>query len=153
MNTLPTLVIFLTAALTGALAGAGVTFLANWFIMKSRQKWDEQQYLVGLVRTLCKELLILTARYNQMNSTSTEAKILSAEIIVHIDLIAKFIDDNLTQDANIQKAMKSVMSLTEGDFATTRRLADADWTAKSIRTITQLHFSLLNAKPKKRKQS
>ena len=153
MNTLPTLVIFLTAALTGALAGAGVTFLANWFIMESRQKWDEQQYLVGLVRTLCKELLILTTRYNQMNSTSTEAKILSAEIIVHIDLIAKFIDDNLTQDANIQKAMKSVMSLTEGDFATTRRLADADWTAKSIRTITQLHFSLLNAKPKKRKQA
>ena len=153
MNTLPPLVIFLTAALTGALAGAGVTFLANWFIMKSRQKWDEQQYLVGLVRTLCKELLILTTRYNQMNSTSTEAKILSAEIIVHIDLIAKFIDDNLTQDANIQKAMKSVMSLTEGDFATTRRLADADWTAKSIRTITQLHFSLLNAKPKKRKQA
>ena len=149
MDTLPPS--FIIAAFTGGLTGAVVTSLFNLYIMKSRQKWDEQQYLIKLGRELCKELMALAARYNQMDTTSTEAKTLPIEIVVHIDLIAQFINDNLTQDADIQQAIKSVMTLTKDDFATTTRSADTEWTAKSIHTITQLHLSLLNAKLKKHK--
>ena len=152
MDTVPFWDLFLIAACTGAVTGALITSLFNVYIMNSRKKWDKRQYIIELSRELCQELMVLTAHYNQMNPMSSEAKILSAKITAQINLIAKFIDDNLIQDEDIQKAMKSVMSLTEGNFATATRLADTAWAAKSVHTITQLHLSLLNAKLKNTNQ-
>ena len=138
----------LDSVLISALAGATITALVNWYLTRYRQKWDERKYLIELGRELCKELMALTARYNQMDPTSTEAKILSVEIVTYISLIVQFVNDKLTQDTDIEKALKSIMSLTEGDFATTTRLTDPKWTAKSIRAINRLHLLLLSAKPK-----
>ena len=136
----------LFAAIVATLLG----YFFNRWLMKSTQKWQENQHLIRSGEKFCDDLLELATRYWYLDlsysKSNTEAKILSRKISASVVLITHFIDENFTNDASIKNDLKKmVIHVTGGDFSVFNRGPDEDRAALSTGSIIQLRFAFSNA--------
>ena len=136
----------LFAAIVATLLG----YVFNRWLMKSTQKWQENQHLVGSGEKFCDDLLELVTLYWHMDLTTskrrTEAKILSGKITASILLITRFVNENFAADANIKNDLKkAVVHVTGGNFSVFDRHPDENQSALSAGSIIQLRFAFSNA--------
>ena len=138
LSTLTLLVVAAVAAYLG--------YRFNRRLMESNHRWEEYRHLVISGEKFCDELLEHMARYQQAGSFDTREKILSGQIYVSVQLMAKLIKEHFTVDNDIKNTLRGVVDIVT-DHYTPEIPPDQGWIVESTGLIIELRFAFSGTKP------
>ena len=133
------------ALLIVATVAAYLGYRFNGRLMESNHRWEEHRHLVIFGEKICDELLDYVSRYQQMDSSDVRAEILSGQIYVSIQLMAKLIREHFAGNNDMKGILIMVLrAITSYDMS--EKPPGRDWIVLSTGLIIELRLEFSGSK-------